>query len=110
MPINADKPQHWKDDIAASVDLFNNWFLQFAPKAYRDTRIETTEAVKITLKETGDLTALTPSVLKAHPPALSTLRMATCPPIARDRLIGLADVNKNLVKVMEEGRLPARLY
>lgn len=35
--------------------------------------------------------------------------MATCPPIARDRLIGLADVSKNLVNVMEAGKLPARM-
>jgi hypothetical protein len=30
------------------------------------------------------------------------LRMATCPPIARDRLIGLAGVSPNLVKNMED--------
>ena len=36
MPINADKPHLWKKDIAESVDLFNNWFMEFAPAAYRD--------------------------------------------------------------------------
>jgi type II restriction enzyme len=45
MPINSDKPHLWKTDVAASVDRFTTWFLQFAPKAYRDTRIETTKAV-----------------------------------------------------------------
>src|SRR5438045_3950350 len=34
MPINADKPQLWLIDIQASVDLFNAWFMKFAPKAY----------------------------------------------------------------------------
>jgi type II restriction enzyme len=29
MSINADKPHRWKADIAASVDLFNQWFLAF---------------------------------------------------------------------------------
>ena len=109
MPINADKPHLWKDDIAASVDLFNTWFLKFAPKAYRDTRVQTTKDVEATLRSTGDLSAITPAVLKAHPESLPTLRMATCPPLARDRLIGLADANKNLVKVMEEGKLPPRM-
>ena len=42
--INADKPHLWKEDIAASVDLFNRWFLRFAPKTFRDTRIATTKS------------------------------------------------------------------
>ena len=38
------------------------------------------------------------------------LRMTTCPPIARDRLIGLADVSPNLVKNMEvEHRVPPKM-
>ncbi len=40
MPINADKPQLWKADVAASVDLYNDWFMRLGPKAYRETRIE----------------------------------------------------------------------
>jgi hypothetical protein len=46
MSINADKPHRWKADIAASVDLFNRWFLAFAPKAYRETRLDTTKQVE----------------------------------------------------------------
>ena len=46
MPINADKPQLWKADTRASVDQFNNWFVEFAPQAYRDSRKETIEAVE----------------------------------------------------------------
>jgi type II restriction enzyme len=34
------------------------------------------------------------------------LRMSTCPPIARDRLIGLAGVSKNLVESMEDANAP----
>lgn len=38
------------------------------------------------------------------------LRMATCPPIARDRLIGLAGVSQYLVNSMEiEGRVPPKM-
>jgi hypothetical protein len=35
--------------------------------------------------------------------------MSTCPPLARDRLIGLADSSKNLVGTLEEGKLPPHL-
>ena len=109
MSINADKPQRWKADIAASVDLFNKWFLAFAPKAYRETRLETTKQVEEGLVLTHDLTAITPEVLKAHPSILPILRMASCPPLARDRLVGLAGANKSLVLAMERGRLPIRM-
>ena len=35
--------------------------------------------------------------------------MSTCPPLARDRLIGLADSTKNLVGTLEKGKLPRKL-
>ena len=35
MAVNSDKPHLWKPDIAASVDLYNDWFIRFAPDAYR---------------------------------------------------------------------------
>jgi hypothetical protein len=41
MTVNSDKPDRWKADVARSVDFYNDWFMRFAPKAYRDTRIET---------------------------------------------------------------------
>jgi hypothetical protein len=37
--INADKPHLWKADIAFSVDQFNQWFIRFAPEAFRSTRV-----------------------------------------------------------------------
>lgn len=109
MPINSDKPHLWKHDIARSVDLFNDWFVQFAPKAYRDTRQQTTAHVEEALTATTDLSHITPGVLKATPRILPTLRMSTCPPLARDRLIGLASANVNLVHRLEQGELPARM-
>lgn len=109
MAINADKPQQWKKDIAASVDLFNQWFIKFAPKTYRDTRLKTTEFVEEALTLTSDLRSITPEVLAAHPKVLPMLRMATAPPLARDRLAGLAYTSKNLVLVMEAGATPPRL-
>jgi hypothetical protein len=108
MPINSDKPHLWKADIQASVDLFNAWFTEFAPKAYRDTRLETTKWVQDCLMMTGNLTSITPDTLKANPGILPTLRMATCPPLARDRLVGLAYANKALVLSMESGKMAVR--
>lgn len=109
MSINADKPLMWKADTRASVDQFNQWFMRFAPKAYRDTRKKTIESVEQGLKLTRDLTTVTPEVIKTNPGILPMLRMSTCPPLARDRLIGLADSTKNFVGCLEQGALPRLL-
>lgn len=109
MPVNRDKPDLWKADIRLSVDMYNDWFIKFAPDAYRTTRIKTTEAVESTLKATINLTDVSPALLKASPQVLPSLRMSTCPPLAVDRLIGLAGVSDSLVKVMEKGACPTRM-
>jgi hypothetical protein len=107
--INADKPHLWKSDIAASVDQFNQWFMMFAPTAFRSTRAKTTERVKAALIATDDLRKLDSETLRANPGALPTLRMCTAPPLAVDRLIGLASANKSLIGSMEEGKLAVRM-
>lgn len=107
--INSDKPHLWKADIAASVDQFNQWFLRFAPEAFRSTRIETTGHVGAALRATNDLRNINIATLRENPSALSTLRMCTAPPLAVDRLIGLADASKNLVGRMESGKLPTKM-
>ncbi|MFJ2598995.1 XamI family restriction endonuclease [Streptomyces erythrochromogenes] len=108
--INADKPYRWSDDVQASVRLYNEWFLDAAPKAYRDTRQATVDEVKQAFLWTADLTAITPEILAAHPKALATLRMSTAPPIARDRLVGLSYGSKSLLDAMEkDGKLPPRM-
>lgn len=109
MPANSDKPNLWKEDIARSVDLFNQWFLRFAPDAFRRSRIHATGQVEVAFAHTANLTLLTPEVLQAHPEVLPILRMATCPPIARDRLVGLSGAPAQLVKAMElKTRVPPR--
>lgn len=107
--INADKPHLWKADIAASVDQFNQWFMRFAPEAFRSTRVRTTEHVKAALLATNDLRALNAAVLRANPGALPTLRMCTAPPLAVDRLIGLSSSSKSLISRMESGKLAPRM-
>lgn len=109
MPVNADKPQLWKADIARSVDFYNDWFMNFAPQAYRDTRVVATKEVEEAFQQTKNLTSITPETFREFPGVLPMLRMATAPPIARDRLIGLAGVSKTLVLSMESsGRVPPR--
>lgn len=107
--INADKPHLWKADLAASVDQFNEWFLRFAPEAFHSTRVKTTEHVKAALLATDDLRTLSAATLAANPGALPTLRMCTAPPLAVDRLVGLAGASKTLVGLMEKGKLPTRM-
>ncbi|MBY0311660.1 MAG: XamI family restriction endonuclease, partial [Phycisphaerales bacterium] len=107
--INADKPHLWKADVAASVDQFNQWFMEFAPQAFRSTRVKTTEHVKAALVATRDLRNLDAATLRANPSALPTLRMCTAPPLAVDRLVGLASASKSLIGSMEEGKLAARM-
>lgn len=110
MPVNLDKPHLWKDDIAASVDLYNEWFMAFAPQAFRDTRIRTTEAVERAFEWTNNLTGVSTNVITAHPDMLAMLRMCTCPPLARDRLIGLANLSSSLVWCMEvKNSIPSRM-
>lgn len=110
MAVNRDKPDRWKADIAQSVDMYNDWFMKFAPQAFRSTRIQTTKDVEAALHSTGNITNIQPAVMRTHPEILPTLRMSTCPPLAVDRLIGLAGVSTNLVKSMElYKRLPPRM-
>lgn len=110
MAVNRDKVDLWKEDIAKSVDFYNEWFMTFAPKAFRDTRITTTKDVEEALQWTENLTNIRPDILMRHPSILSMLRMTTCPPIARDRLIGLAGLSSNMVKSMEvDKRIPPKM-
>ena len=110
MPVNADKPLRWKKDIADSVDYYNRWFLAYAPNTFRETRIRTTEQVITALRQTNSLRNIAPDLLKQHPNVLPILRMSTAPPLARDRLIGLANVTSNLINTMEKkNKIPLKM-
>jgi hypothetical protein len=107
--INADKPAQWKADIAASVDHYNTWFMKFAPRTYREKRGEVTGHVEDALVKSDDLTDVNMATLRSNPAVLPVLRMCCCPPLARERLAGLAGVKKTLIEKPEEGRLPSRI-
>ena len=110
MPVNLNKPQQWKADIVRSVDMYNDWFMKFAPSAFRTTRIQTTKDVEAALKATRNLMNIQPALIRKHPHVLPTLRMSTCPPLAVDRLIGLAGISRSMIKRMEdEKKLPVRM-
>src|SRR5260370_13476078 len=107
--FNGGNPDAWKSDIAKSVDMYNEWFMEFAPAAFRETRIKTTADVEMTLSKTKNLPNVSSTLLKAEPGVLPVIRMSTCPPLAVDRLVGLSGVSKNLVAAMEGGQLPPRM-
>jgi hypothetical protein len=110
MGINLDKVQQWKDDVAKSVDYYNKWFLQFAPEAYRNARSTTVALVEDALKRSDSLRNISPSLIRSYPQIVPILRMATRPPLARDRLMGLADVSKNFIDAIDKkGKLPAKM-
>ena len=58
MGINLDKPNRWKADIAKSVDMYNEWFMKFAPEAFRTTRIQTTADVEAALHSTENMAGI----------------------------------------------------
>lgn len=110
MAVNLDKPQRWKADTQRSVDEYNRWFLQYAPVAYRETRTRATTYVEDILKRSDNLRNITADILFQHPDALEMFRMSTAPPIARDRLGGLASVSRSLIESMEKHkRIPLRM-
>ncbi len=80
--------------------------MEFAPRAFRETRITTASSVERALNATNYLRDISVKLLKNHPEVLSILRMSTCPPIAGEGLIGLAGVTKSLVMKMEDTERP----
>ena len=114
MPINADKPHLWKADVEASIDYYNDWFLRFAPGIYRRQRAERATQVEHAFVVSSNLREISAEVLRSNPAMLSILRMVTSPPLARDRLMGLAYVERSLIDSLEgytdkSARLPTRM-
>ena len=67
------------------------------------------EVVIDVLSKTDDLLRFGTSMLSTHPAILRTLRMATAPPLAVDRLVGLADTKPSLIRALENGKRPKRM-
>jgi len=73
MPVNLDKPHLWKDDVAKSVDMYNDWFMHFAPAAFRQTRVRVTgevesalAAFRISLARRSSLTSRSSALIRSR--------------------------------------------
>jgi hypothetical protein len=107
MAVNRDKPDRWKADLALSVDMYNTWFIDFAPQAFRATRIEVTQDVASSLKATDNLKNLHSAILRSNPEILPTLRMCTCPLLPEIDSLGYLVSRR--VSSITSGRLRQRM-
>ncbi|MDR1791601.1 MAG: XamI family restriction endonuclease [Propionibacteriaceae bacterium] len=108
--INANRVDRWKADVAASVSMYNEWFFDAAPQAFKESRSVARQQVLDALNTTDMGRNLSHDVLRATPGIINVMRMMTAPPIARDRLVGLSGVqSRSLVQTLESGKVPPRM-
>lgn len=99
----------WKTDSWESVEFYNNWFIHFAPEAFRTARKNVLKDVRLAFEKTKDLTYFSTDIFFETPQIMEALRMITAPPLAQDRLTGLSYSKKSLLKNLENGKKPKRL-
>lgn len=104
MGINRANPDNWNRDIESSVSYYNNWFMTYAPPTFRKAREKSVESVKNALSLIKSVTDLDASVLMSSPSLVEVLRQMTCPPLASDRLAGLAQVPPSVIKSFASGK------
>ena len=104
MNINRTNPDNWNKDIENSVAFYNNWFMNFAPQAFRNARKGAVANVKTALSQISSLCDLDDELLIQRPTILTVLRHMTCPPLASDRLAGLARVPPSVINSFEVGK------
>lgn len=107
--INRNNTEQWKEDVKKSVMFYNDWFLAFAPSTYINARQDAINRVNNAFQKTDCFNLLSTDILKSVPEAITILRMATTPPLARDRLVGLSDIPKSVITSLECGKLPAKM-
>lgn len=106
--INADQEQQWRSDISAARDAHQRWLLTEGRQAHRRARAEAVVDVERMLDLTSDLGVVTPEIIRQSPGILTTQRMSTAPPLARERLVTLARAERSVVLALEQDRLPGR--
>ena len=79
MPVNADKPERWKADVNRSVNFYNDWFMSFAPKAYREQRKKQARVVEREMERTDYLRDISPALLNEHPQGADDAAGSHCP-------------------------------
>jgi hypothetical protein len=102
--INADDRTLWAADIARSVEMYNEWFRAFAPVVYQRERARAADSILRAMTVTRDFTQIDAATLMAEPGILPALRMATCPPVARDRVTGLSGSTDGVVSALDFGK------
>ena len=101
--------EKWREDTCASVRMYNDWFMRFAPKTYIDEKINAEKSIQVAMDQTNNFINLSHELLIANPTAIEMIRMATTPPLASDRLMGLAEVPSSVMDSLENGRLPPKM-
>lgn len=104
--VNANRPQLWNPDTAASVSMYNDWFLSKAPQTFRQERDKCINDIGVFLKDTDFCRKVTVKILQKSPKYVTLLRMMCAPPIARDRLAGLGGIKSSVLKGIESGTSP----
>ena len=104
MNINRNNPDNWNRDIERSVAYYNNWFMNFAPSTFRRARQSAIDKVEVALGLIKSMIDLDEELLVQNPAVLTVLRQMTCPPLACERLAGLAGVPLSVVKGFELGK------
>lgn len=82
----------WDKDIQTSVEMYNDWYLTEAPKLFNQGKTTSESLVHALFAESNNLTDISDIIIKEHLPAL---RMCCDPPLAVDRLSGLANITKS---------------
>ncbi len=87
---NRFRTNEWKADSWASVDFYNQWFMQCVPAAFKTVRQGVMKNVISALKKLDYLRSLEPKTIIENPSIIQVLRACTAPQLAVDRLSGLA--------------------
>ena len=103
--LNRATPEKWKEDYVKSISFYNDWYTWYASATYREQREKAGALVQTAFSVTKNLTDISPEAIRNHPSIIQVLRMATVPPIARDRLSGLSGVSRNVIENLENGKV-----
>ncbi|WP_338705179.1 hypothetical protein [Priestia aryabhattai] len=80
----------WEKDTDVSVNQYNEWFQNVAPKVYKDNFDVITNRVKELVLKSNNFRTIDVNLIKEHPANIEILRMCTSPQLVRNRLTGLS--------------------
>ena len=80
MVAKAEAANNWDEDIKASVEEYNTWFLSFTQESYAAATPTATQVIQETLKATKNLKSISHLTLWKNPGIIRGLRMTNSPP------------------------------